>query len=47
MREAEDSRVADDFGGITGLFVGIIGLLVGIGGGAPRPLLLFTGFTLV
>lgn len=35
---ADDSRVADDFGGITGLFFGI-------GGGAPRPLLLFTGFT--
>lgn len=36
-RVADDSRVADDFGGITGLFFGI-------GGGAPRPLL-FTGFT--
>lgn len=38
-RVADDSRVADDFGGITGL--------QGIGGGAPRPLLLFTGFTFV
>lgn len=36
-RVADDSRVA--FGGITGLFFGI-------GGGAPRPLLLFTGFAL-
>lgn len=38
-RDADDSRVADDFGGKTGLFFGI-------GGGAPR-ILLFTGFTFV
>lgn len=35
-RVADVSRVAVDFGGMTGLFFGI-------GGGAPRPL--FTGFT--
>lgn len=38
-RDADDSRVAVDFGGKTGLFFGI-------GGGAPR-ILLFTGFTFV
>lgn len=40
-RVADDSRTPD-FGGITGWRTG---LFFGIGGGAPRPLLLFTGFT--
>lgn len=44
-RVADDSRVADDFGGITGLFFGIGGGIRPTLAVSSRPLLLFTGFT--